>query len=218
MPIVNQMNPVGPPTGRIRNVDVFAVINALMCILMSVFVYYDLFLQYRGRGNVHEFFVYAIAIQIFIGILWWYLRHFVFPTWLLLLAQVGILAHFAGAFIPMNGGRLYEVLVLGIPYDKIVHFLNAFMAAALTNHVFRILDSHLPLIRNFVICLVVMGLGGLVEIVEYLVMLTVPAAGAGGYDNNMQDLIANLAGCLFFMGALFLHSLRTRSAVGIPEA
>jgi hypothetical protein len=40
----------------------------------------------------------------------------------------------------------------------------------------------------------VLGLGTLVEIVEYLVTLTVSVNGVGGYDNNMQDLISNLIG------------------------
>jgi hypothetical protein len=47
--------------------------------------------------------------------------------------------------------------------------------------------------------LVVLGLGAIIEIVEYIVVLTVPQNGVGGYDNNMQDLLANLAGASSFM-------------------
>ena len=39
----------------------------------------------------------------------------------------------------------------------------------------------------------------LYEIVEYGVVLTVPNNGVGGYDNNMQDLIANFCGSISFL-------------------
>lgn len=197
---------------KIRNVDVFAFLNALLFVFMCMVVYYDRFLQYRGRGNVHEFFIYALVILLVIGIAWRYLRRFTFKSWILVLVQCGILAHFAGAFVPIDGERLYDVHILGIRYDKYVHFLNAFAAAAVASHLFDVLKAHLPLIRNLVILLVVLGLGTMVEIMEYLVMLSVPDAGIGSYDNNMQDLVGNLAGGTFFCIVAYVHS-RMRCAL-----
>ena len=54
-------------------------------------------------------------------------------------------------------------------------------------------------IHALAVVLVVLGLGAVVEIVEYLVVLTVPEHGVGGYDNNMQDLIANALGASLAM-------------------
>jgi hypothetical protein len=44
------------------------------------------------------------------------------------------------------------------------------------------------------VLLVVLGLGAVVEIVEYFVVLTVAHQGVGDYHNNLQDLVANLVG------------------------
>ncbi len=183
---------------KIRNVDVFVLVNIGLFFLQSVLVYFKRFLFYRGPGNVHEFFIYGCVILGFILVAWWYLRHFPFSNTMLLLTQIGILAHYAGGYFPIEGGRLYDATVLGIGYDKYVHFLNAFTACMLLNHVFDGLNVHLPLIRGFVIVMGVLGLGAVVEIMEYLVVCTVPNAGVGGYDNNMQDMIGNFGGGLFF--------------------
>lgn len=128
---------------------------------------------------------------------WWYLRRLPFPTWLLLIVQIGILMHFAGAFFPIDGGRLYDAHLLGLRYDKYVHSFNAFAGAALTRHLLRATHSRSPLM-SVIVVMVVLGGGSVVEIVEYLVSLTVEHNGVGSYDNNMQDLIANLAGALLF--------------------
>ena len=69
------------------------------------------------------------------------------------------------------------------------------------------------LFSGLAVLLVVLGLGAVVEIVEYLVMLTVPNAGVGGYDNNMQDLIGNLlGGTLFVVLDCVRRSRRSRAA------
>jgi hypothetical protein len=43
------------------------------------------------------------------------------------------------------------------------------------------------------------------------VVLTVPQNGVGGYDNNMQDLLANLVGASSFMLTTALRSWTTGS-------
>jgi uncharacterized membrane protein YjdF len=199
---------------RVRNTDVFAGINAALFVIMCIAVYYDRFLQYRGRGNLHEFAIYAGVILSLIAIAWLYFRQFHFRNSMLALVQVGILVHFAGAFVPLDGGRLYDAYIFGIRYDKYVHFYNAFVAAVVVGHVFDRVRAHLPFVRGLAVLLIVLGLGAVVEILEYLVMLTVPNAGVGGYDNNMQDLIGNLlGGTLFVVLDCVRRSRRSRAAV-----
>ena len=73
------------------------------------------------------------------------------------------------------------------------------------------------LFSGLAVLLVVLGLGAVVEIVEYLVMLTVPNAGVGGYDNNMQDLIGNLLGGTLFVVLDCVRRSRRSRAVSYAE-
>jgi hypothetical protein len=61
------------------------------------------------------------------------------------------------------------------------------------------LDLKLHYLESVFIVSVVLGLGAIIEIIEYIDTRTIPNHGVGGYDNNMQDLIANLIGGLLFV-------------------
>ncbi len=43
----------------------------------------------------------------------------------------------------------------------------------------------------------VLGLGAIVEIIEFIATLTIEQNGVGSYRNNMLDLVANFLGSLF---------------------
>lgn len=59
----------------------------------------------------------------------------------------------------------------------------------------------------------------MVEIVEYLVTLTVVNNGVGGYDNNTQDMIANLAGSICCVVVLRIRDMvRDKMNVNSPLA
>ena len=182
-----------------RKLDAFAAVNAALFLVLCVFRYHARFVQYRGPGHLEEFFVYAAAILGGIAFLWWTFRDHSFDPWLLVLLQAGILMHFSGAFVQTDAGRLYDAHLLGIRYDKYVHFVNAFAAAYLVNRLFQIQGIPPTFINSLALLLTVLGLGAVVELMEYGVMLTIPANGVGNYDNNMQDLISNLCGSLTFL-------------------
>lgn len=183
----------------LKNADIFWLANLLLFLWMCQFAYYDRFIEYRGAGNLHEFFVYALLIIIGLGVGWWYFRRFTIPNYVLLLIQFGVLIHFLGGMVLINGERLYDAYILGVRFDKIVHFLNAFIAALITNFFFNILDFQIPYFRYLILIMFVLGLGAVIEIVEYVVLLTIPGNGVGGYHNNMQDLLANFVGCSTFV-------------------
>ncbi|WP_157726372.1 DUF2238 domain-containing protein [Imhoffiella purpurea] len=187
--------------------------NALLFLMMCVFVYYSRFVAYRGAANIHEFFVYALAILLAILFLWLHFRRYSFGPGLLLMVQLGILMHFAGAFVRVDDHRLYDEFLLGIRYDKYVHLVNAFVSALLVRQLFILRRISLAGINRLFVVLTVLGLGALVEIVEYLVVNTVRNNGVGGYDNNMQDLIANMFGA-----TLFLVYLAVRERLASREA
>ena len=159
-----------------KKFDLFVAVNLLLFLVLCVFRYYASFIEYRGIE-----------------------RHYTFDPVVLNFLQVGIVMHFCGAFVLIDGGRLYDASLLGVRYDKYVHFVNAFAATAVVARLFQI--QHIPLTRanRLFVLLAVLGLGAAIEIVEYIAVLTVPRNGVGGYDNNMQDLIVNLCGASAFL-------------------
>jgi uncharacterized membrane protein YjdF len=95
-----------------------------------------------------------------------------------------------------EGFRLYDVRFLGVRFDKLVHFVNAFFAARITAEVLHFEGISLGRLRGPLTVIIVLGLGGLVEISEYVVLRTVPGAGVGFYHNTMTDLVSNLFGSI----------------------
>ena len=196
-----------------KKIDIFVAVNLVLFLAMCVFRYYARFIHYRGIEHIQEFLVYAVVIICGIIILWRLFRRYPFDATLLVLLQLGIIMHFAGAFVQINGGRLYDVDLLGIRYDKYVHFVNAFSATLLVSRLFQIQHIAPTGFNSVFLVMVVLGLGAVVEIVEYGVVLTVPNNGVGGYDNNMQDLIGNLCGSVFFIIARSVRGRWARTAI-----
>ena len=183
----------------VKNVDLFVLTNICLFVLLCVFRYYARFLHYRGAANICEFFVYAVGIVALIIILWLYFRRFTFETSMLVLLEIGILMHFSGAFVQINGHRLYDAHILWIRYDKYVHFVNSFVISIFVRKIFVMQKNQTGFINLIFILMIVLGLGAIVEIVEYGVTKTVPHNGVGDYDNNMQDLIGNFGGGLLYL-------------------
>ena len=209
--------------GGVSKFDVFVTINTLLFIFMTVFVYYNRFIMYRGRDNINEFYIYAIIIYSSIHIVWYLLRKINFTTSVLVAVQVGVLMHFAGGLIHIEGVRLYSQIILGIRYDKYVHFANA---VAMTLFVCSIMSTKFKstsenrIITAMITMMVVLGLGAVVEIAEYIVTLTVKNNGVGGYDNNMQDLISNFLGTSIAVIILYAKHIDAGSAargLSLPE-
>jgi hypothetical protein len=192
------------PAFRWNPIDWFFALNVCLFLLLCACRYYHRFIAYRGIDNIHEFFIYAVVLISAVALIWHYFRHLHFPPYLLALVELGILIHFFGAFIRVDGGRLYDVVFMGIRYDKFVHFTNALVVCIFLRHLFVTCSFPRSRLALLFIGLSTMGLGALIEILEYIVVKTVPHNGVGDYDNNLQDLCANLAGCLVFAVARLL--------------
>lgn len=183
---------------RVKNVDIFWGLNLFLFLWMCKLAYVDRFVDYRGEGNIHEFFIYALLIIIALGFGWKYFRQFEVPSYILVFVQIGILIHFSGGLLEVGGQRLYDNTIFGIRFDKYVHLTNAFIAAVIIRYILFLFDVQVPRFKYLFVIFIVLGLGAVIEIIEYLVMLTVPGNGVGDYHNNMQDLLANLVGCSLF--------------------
>jgi hypothetical protein len=190
-----------PTPWRLRNTDVFAAANFGLFLSWLLFAWMQRQRGYGTVGSVPEFLIYACSIVAVIGASWLLLRRRPCRTALLLLVEAGLVAHFAGAFVPMAGGRLYEQAILGLRYDTYVHLLNAFAGAAIIDFFLPHRISR-PSVRMLIVTGLVLGAGSVVEIIEFLAFLTVPDAGVGGYENNMQDLATNLAGATAYAAAV----------------
>ena len=181
--------------------DIFFGVNLLLFVMMCVFAYYDRWVNYAGRSQpaLAEFLFYAMVLIMAITGLWAWLRRCTLPGWLLLVIEAGILAHFAGGLVQFNGARLYDHVYLGLRYDKYVHFANAFIAALAVLEICRVKGQPNTGFTRLLVFFTVLGLGGIVEICEFVATLTIPRNGVGGFADTMGDLMANVCG-----GALFL--------------
>ena len=186
---------------QVRPLDVFAAPNLLLLAITTVMVSWPRFVRFRGAANAREFAVYMALTMAVIVVVWVRLRHLRPPTMLLVTFELAFVLAVIGAIVPVAGGRLYDVVVLGVRFDKLVHaawaLAGALAIAALIDHY-----GSVPWwMRATLSVLAVLGLGAAWEMVEYAVVRSVAGAGVGGYDNNMQDLIGNLVGGLLSLVA-----------------
>lgn len=188
------MGGLGAAVRRVRPLDVATGLNLALFLVACLTRYWDRWLQYRGPGNFAEFLVYAgvIAAAFVVGCI--ALRDGPWSWGLVAVLELPVALHFAGVLVAVDGGRLYDWTMLGIRFDKVVHLISAVAAAVAVRRVLRWRRARLGGLEPLVILLMVMGLGAFWEIIEYVVMRTIPDAGVGLYDNNLQDMVANMLG------------------------
>lgn len=192
---------------RLRAADAFAAAAAFLFLVFAWLVHWDRWVDYRGRDTVAEFFAYAALILVAIAVLWLVFRRYPWRPWMLAALGFAILLQFAGGLGVVDGGRLYDLVLWGVRFDKLVHFVNAFIAARLTGEVLRFEGIALGRLHAVLVVLIVLGGGAVIELAEYAVLRAIPDAGVGFYHNTMQDLAANLLGSL--ASILIVPSRRT---------
>ena len=195
---------------KITNVDLFALLNTLFFLWLCYAAYFDRFIHYRGREYIWEFLVYAALVMAVILVSWKVTRLFPTPNWLIFLIQIGIVMHFSGGLAIFHESRLYDKIIFGIRYDKYVHVVNGFMGGLLLHELYYKKLNLRGWIKDLQLITMILGIGTMVEIVEYLVTLTATTNGVGGYDNNMQDLISNFIGT-----SLSILTIRTIQVINV---
>jgi hypothetical protein len=189
------------------------------------FILWSAVILFGYRWRHLEFYMYVLLVLLqAAGMLgaWALLRRVSLPIWLLVLLEVAICMHLAGGSIFVHGTRLYDCYLTGalpLPtwfsqmfrYDKLLHCY--FAAIGLVG--LRWLWPRLELGRAgaplslVLMLLIVMGVCSLVEVAEYIGTKVVSLPEVGGYDNNLQDLLANLLGAA---GAATVAALRGHAA------
>lgn len=193
--------------GRLTPVDFFAAGNVALFVLLAATVYWERFVAFRGSANLPEFLAYATFLLSAIGGAWFAGRKLPVRWPSLAAFEAGLLLHFAGGLLHPGGWRLYDheigltVFDVALRFDKIVHLANAIAGCVITLELLRVLGIRAGRATMLLVGLVVLGCGAVVEIVEYVVVKTIPHNGVGDYDNNMTDLAANLLGCIVYATA-----------------
>lgn len=185
-------------------------------IIIAVFSFFYLIsfaLLFTLRGNV-EFMMYAGFI-IGAALLILYTNKYVhYRTSTLVLLSIAGLSHMAGGYVRIGGDVLYAfmILELGVDffrYDQLVHILSVLAVTLAFADFFKPLISRKYFWRvALVIVFAGLGLGALNEIIEFLVTVTVPQHGVGGYMNTSLDLIANMIGALLALPIIWWREFK----------
>jgi uncharacterized membrane protein YjdF len=113
---------------------------------------------------------------------------------------LGLLHSFGGTFI-INGLPLYQGSITTIPYDKIVHFFGSFIVALIAyNFIYPALIKKEQKNKGFVfltVFLITVGVGAIIEIIEFIATISFQKTIVGDYQNNILDLVANALGAIF---------------------
>ena len=181
---------------QLRRFDILALIDVTLWAWMAWSVQRKRLAFFRGEFSQTEFFFYASLITVVLVLSWASLRRFAWHPALLGMVEVAALVAILAGLVTTDGTRLYDCVLFSIRFDKYVHLICSLVAALGVGAILTAFGARPRRLEGAVIVLVVLGGGAIWEIVEYLVVRTFPDAGVGAYDNNMQDLMANLAGGL----------------------
>lgn len=161
------------------------------------------------------FALYAFGVLALYVCFWLALRRFEFPIPASIALQLVIVGHLAGRFVHVDGVQLYQVVVLGVHMDKVIHALNSALGAVFIVVLFRQAGLRLRGWEGFVVVMVACGLGALIEIIEFASTYVLATHNVGDYVNNAQDLVANLVGALVGWGIARCTIRDTRRDAGL---
>lgn len=168
-----------------------------------------------ASGN-SEFILYILIMLILGSVIWYADRRVQFSPLVLWCLSIWGLVHMAGGLIavpdswPINGEHrvLYSLWLIPdlLKYDHVVHAFGfgvttlvcwEGLCAILAGHRNQAEPSSMPVptLGMLTLCgAASMGFGGLNEVIEFFLTLTLPETNIGGYINTGWDLVSNLAG------------------------
>lgn len=163
----------------------------------------------------YEFALYGVAFLALLPLLWVWLRPFNLPALPLVLITGGVLLHFASGFLRIGPTVLYGQQFLGLYVDKYVHLYNGMATAVLIAFIMSGAGLRLHPMEGFVVIVMALGLAAIVEILEFLAVVTVHTTGVGDYFNNIGDLVADLLGA--FVGYGVYVAAKSARAIAQPR-
>lgn len=182
---------------KVTKFEWFLIVFNLLYIIPFT-VYYASIKNYEFLGYI------AVLVVIFLGIAIT-LRKTKLDNVILSGLSIWGLLHMAGGGVLVNGAVLYRYIIYEfvrtpdyviLRFDQFVHFyLYVIVAMA----AFQILNREVKgkssaFLIGFFAALTAMGIGGLNEVVEFMMVLFLDQTGVGGYYNTAWDIVANSLG------------------------
>tara|TARA_Y100000310_G_scaffold345268_1_gene463260 strand:+ start:20329 stop:20952 length:624 start_codon:yes stop_codon:yes gene_type:complete len=187
------------------------IVNLLIVIIFS-FIYW--------KQKDFEFLSYIGVIVIIFAIIILANKKVTIPNFDLWGLTLWALMHMTGGSLPVNGSRLYELILIPISqtynifrYDQLVHIIGFGVSTMIMYH---LLKPHLQekltgwISISIVVVMAGLGVGAINEIIEFIATIIVPETGVGGYINTSLDLVADLIGALI---ALVIIRIREKSSL-----
>jgi hypothetical protein len=184
--------------------------------IVSIFtaLYLIIFTLITVISKNYEFFYYILIICIFIGIIIYRYESFHLTPYIIIgLSIIGFM-HIAGGILHPFGTRLYDTYLINnflvLRYDNLIHTLGIFTTTFIG---YNMLRPHLSIkIKNnkfilaLILILMALGVGAIVEILEFNAVIFLGAAEqVGDYFNNAWDLIFNLVGAIAASFIILYH-------------
>jgi|TARA_Y100000310_G_scaffold345555_1_gene466457 putative membrane protein len=168
----------------------------MIAFFISVFIYQ---LNY-------EFIGYVVVVLLLSLLVIVSNRYVTYPTYVLWGLLGWAFLHMLGGveFEPGSVIYTYQILdIVGEPYsilkyDQITHTYGFFVA---TLAMFYVIRKYLSIPFSWievgiVVAMAGVGLGAFNEIVEFIMVVTLPDTNVGGYENTIIDLVSNLIGAI----------------------
>ncbi|MBS3078783.1 DUF2238 domain-containing protein [Candidatus Pacearchaeota archaeon] len=147
----------------------------------------------------YEFIMYVSVLVFFMILIGWLNSKYNFSEGVLIGVSIWGLLHMLGGYLRVGDGVLYTYWILPfLRYDMLVHCFGFGFATLASYYILKpsLKKEKLNLSMIIFLVLIGMGLGAFNEIVEFILVLTLPKTGVGGYNNTMWDIVFNTIGAI----------------------
>lgn len=195
------------PRDRCTAIDLFFAVNLALGFGVWLSANRAVYFTLVPDERIGEFVFFVAVLLTGISALWMFVRCRAIPLRVLVAVEIALLMHFAGGWVHFGGLRLYGHVFGGIRFDKVVHAAAAFAAGTVLMELGR--QWRLPggWFGRGLVALAALGVGAGVESYEYLVTQTMPALTTARFEDSLRDLIADLAGVMWWVAMGGRHAL-----------
>tara|TARA_Y100000310_G_scaffold342243_1_gene444544 strand:- start:1293 stop:1868 length:576 start_codon:yes stop_codon:yes gene_type:complete len=187
--------------------------NKLNLLFYFTLGYLFLFSILAIFNDNYEFLYYSIVLSVLLFGIVSYARKVYFPLEIVAGLVVFELLHILGGNLAFGGVRLYDYWLLeGVRYDNVMHFLGSFLVGIAA---YSLVEPYAkknvpPVLIWSILVLIVMGVGALNEVLEFLAVVFLGAAErVGDYYNNAVDLVFNLIGGVLACFGIYWYRKRS---------
>ena len=170
----------------------------LFTFIIAKIILVFLFLAIAIKNNE---FTYYIAVMFPVFLVAYYIHKKIrLNLPLFILISTLFILHCSGGLFYLNGIRLYDTVFWFIRYDNIVHTFGSFVAVFFVyNLMFNYARCAIKNADKYLfvkLALMTMGIGTIVEMIEFSSVIVFNSTGVGDYFNNALDLVTNFIGAI----------------------